>query len=213
MEARGAALEPRLPRLILSLEPGSPSTTTATDDAGATVGSSATWGIALPFDPGRHRFQIAAPGYTTASLSVDLTEGQTVTVPVRPGRALGESPERPGSTPAANRGPGIGPWIVGGIGVVGLVVGAAVGAVVIKDHNEMDAGCSILTRWCTTAGHNAAVQGASLGPASTVGLVVGAAGLVGGGLWWGLTRPGDKKGSVGIAVGPMVGGARVGGSW
>jgi hypothetical protein len=208
--ARVAALEVRLPHLLLTLEPGAPSTTTATDEAGTLIGSAGTWGVALPFDPGPHRLNISAPGYPMASLEVVLVEGQTATLAVGPGHAAPPAPP-----PArADAGVGLGPWIVGGVGVVGLVVGGVLGGIVIAKKSDATVGCNDATRTCTPAGKSAAQQGTILGPASTVSLVLGGAALAAGGLWLGLGKGPDKSAAA-ISVGPVAGGGlvRVGGTW
>ena len=172
------------------------------------VGSSATWGLSLPFDPGPHRLAIAAPGYPTASIEVVLVEGQTATLAV--------GPARPGTVAeGAGAALGPGPWVVGGIGVVGLVVGGVLGGMVLAKRSDVSAGCNEATRTCTPAGKSAAQAGATLGPLSTVGFVLGGAGLAAAGIWIGVSRAGDKKATAGISVRPVAGGGlvHVGGTW
>jgi hypothetical protein len=209
IEARIAALEARLPRLVLTLEPGAPSATTATDATGAIIGNTNTWGVALPLDPGPLRLSIAAPGYPTAMLEVVLIEGQTATLAVRPGQARAAEHVAPETSSS------IGPWVVGGVGVVGLVVGSVMGGLVLTKKSEAAAGCSSASKTCTPAGHDAADAGSTLGPVATVGFVLGAAGLAAGGIWLGLTKAGEKKGMTAISVGPMMGGGavKVEGTW
>jgi LPXTG-motif cell wall-anchored protein len=76
--------------------------------------------------------------------------------------------------------------------------------------------CSATLRMCTTTGKNAEDQGKVLGPATTVALVAGGAGVAAAGIWLGVRRR-EKKPEAGISlvVRPTAGGAAlgVGGRW
>ncbi len=118
-------------------------------------------------------------------------------------------PVAPPATPSVSPGP----WIVGGIGVASLLVGAVTGGLVLRDKSANDAGCSPVTKTCTPDAKQAGDAGRSLGPVTTATLIVGVAGVAGGALWLGLRKSGQA--STGIGVGPVVGGAalRMEGSW
>ena len=201
VEERIKALEARLPKLVLTLAPAAPKETTVREGE-VTIGSSATFGVPLPLDPGVHHLTVLAPGLAPRPLDVSLTEGKTTAVVVESGAPAGDEPVEHQASP--------GPWIVGGIGVVGLVVGIATGVVVLQ-KKAATSGCTEgPPPTCPTqAGVDAANLGRTLGPVSTVGLVVGGAGLLAGGLWLGLGR------KAGVGVAPVPGGVawRVEGTW
>jgi hypothetical protein len=192
------ALEPRLPRLVLALGPDTPRETTVSEGAAA-IGTAGTFGVPLPFDPGVHHLTVTAPGRDPRPLDVTLTEGKTTTITVD----VAAAPSAASASP--------GPWIVGGIGLAGLVVGGVTGALVLQKKSVTNADCTATS--CTAAGEAAASAGRTLGPVSTVGLVVGAAGVTAGAVWLGVRRRGGGSARFGVA--PTLAGAtwRVEGSW
>ena len=215
IQARIDALRPRLPRLVLNLEAGASADTTVSV-GGAVVGATGTWGIALPFDPGPHKLVVTATGKPSRVVDVVLVEGETKDVMVGWGAAPGPvygsaTPDLGGratSVPVTS-GPGAGPWIVGGIGVAGLVVGIATGVVVLQKHAVAEAGCSSVTKTCTPAAKAASDSGRPLGPVVTTGLVVGGVGLAAAGIWLGVGGSGKARVEVGVAGTGMT----VEGSW
>ena len=217
VEARIAALAKRLPRLVLRLAPGAPGETTVRE--GETVlGSAATWDVALPLDPGPHELVVLVHGRGPSGIEATLVEGKTVTLVVgapeerRPPKVEPRAPPR--VPPPTAQTASLGPWILGGVGVAGLVVGTATGAVVLTKKSAADAGCSNVTRTCTHDGKAAADAGRALGPMTTIGLVIGAAGVAGGAIWLGV-RHSARASATGISVAPVVGGAAwsLEGSW
>ncbi len=94
----------------------------------------------------------------------------------------------------------LGPWIVGGIGVGAIIIGAFTGIAVLQQKSLVNAnGCiSGPPPTCLNqAGVDAANTGRVLGPVSTVALTVGAAGIVAGGIWLGVSRPGKLSARIG----------------
>lgn len=75
-----AAIEPRLSRVELKLAEGA-------DVEGLTISRNgsviprAAWSIATPFDEGEHEFEVAAPGYVTKKVIVNVA-GEGVVVPL-----------------------------------------------------------------------------------------------------------------------------------
>jgi len=210
IQARIAKLEARLPRLVLTLAPDAPKETTVREGEAA-IGEAATYEVPLPLDPGVHHLVVSAPGRQAKAVDVTLAEGQTSTLTVEPGPAEEAGGGAPPPAPVERPSPG--PWIVGGVGLAGLVVGAVTGALVLEDKSAADAGCFDATKTCTPAGKAAADAGRTLGPVTTVALVVGAAGVVAGGVWLGVR--GSHKASVAVGVAPLGAGIawKVGGSW
>lgn len=111
-----AALEPRLPRLLITIKAPPPGLKVQRDGKDLPT---AALSAALPADPGAHQIEASAPGYRDESRSVTLEPGKTATVeitlqPAAPGgKDTTASPSKP-----------VWPWIVGAGGVA--LTGAAV---------------------------------------------------------------------------------------
>jgi hypothetical protein len=211
LKQRIAKLEGRLPKLVLTLAAGAPKETVVREGE-ATLGTSSTYGVALPLDPGVHHLEVSAPGRAPRTIEVTLAEGKSAEVTVEPG-AVEAAPRAPAAPASSSASPG--PWIVGGVGVAGIVVGAVAGVIVLSKKGATSACSDGPPPTCPTQDAvDAANAGRALGPVSTVGFVVGAAGLAAGGIWLGL-RGGGKASSARFGFGPVVGGAswRVEGSW
>ncbi len=103
---------------------------------------------------------------------------------------------------------------MGGAGVALLIVGAITGGLVVRDKSIYGDSC---TAACSDGRKAAGNEGRALGPVTTVALVVGAAGLAGGGIWLGLRGSSQPKAPLAarLGVGPIAGGAawRMEGSW
>jgi hypothetical protein len=194
------ALEARLPRLTLTLPPGGAKDTTVTE-GGVVIASGASFGVALPVDPGVHHLVVAAAG-KSRPLDVALVEGRTETLVVQLDDGAG--PARSGSA---------GPWVVGGIGLAALVGGAVTGGLTLRQKSLNDAGCSNISHTCSAAGKDAASAGQTLGATTTALLVAGVVGVGAGALWLGLRSPSHP--STGLGLSPLVGGAalRLEASW
>jgi hypothetical protein len=222
-------LDGRLPQLLLVLGPGAPRGTTVRE-GDVTLGTGATYGAAMPFDPGDHHLTVEAPGHLPRNLDVKLTEGKTASVTVTPGEPAGPRPEKGADDPAPEKkgpdpdappsegGPGPGPWIVGGVGIAGLVVGGVAGALLLQKQGVFNASvhpCSDApASQCTTpSGDSARNAIHTLGPVTTAGLAVGGAALLAGGVWLGVVRSG--KATVKVGGSTLPGGAlwRMEGSW
>jgi hypothetical protein len=215
-------LEGRLPRLTLTLAPGAPAGTTV-HEGSAILG----YGKPQPLDPGEHHLVVAAPRRTAKTMEVALAEGKITALVVVPGAAdeaaavvaptsepsVVAEPLPRDTTTSAAEGASPGPWITGGIGVAGFIASIATGAVLLHDKSIADAHCTDgPPPTCRDqTGLDAGRGVRTLGPATTVGLVIGAVGVAAGGVWLGL-RP-TKKSSARAGIGPMVGGAAWRAEW
>jgi hypothetical protein len=99
-------------------------------------------GLARPLDPGAHRFRFETEGAPAVEQSVVLREGEKrravdATFATHLG-ALRLPPEPP-ATADSSRGPW--PWVFGGVGLVGLGVGAALAASGLSDYHGLLNGC------------------------------------------------------------------------
>lgn len=112
---------------------------------------SATWGVALPVDPGKHTLLVEAPGkepWTTEA----ATEGPGKTVTITVPQLADAKPGSPSSTGSAAAGPSGAPTstppddgratrrtiglVAGGVGVAAVAAGAAMGALASSKWNE-----------------------------------------------------------------------------
>jgi hypothetical protein len=146
---------PRLPTLRLTVDG-------ARDDASIGVkldGQSvppATLGLDRPMDPGPHDIEVSAVGYKTASAHVVLKEGlsQGVKLVLDPLPASAPPPEVAQSVPSPSQPPSPPPRprsepkpsyvpaaIFFGVGVVGIGVGAALGAVTLGKASHLNSVC------------------------------------------------------------------------
>lgn len=132
---RATALEPKLHRLTINVgNPETPGLKITRNDAEQ---KQATWGAALPIDPGTHKITASAPGKKPWSTTVQIAEGpgtDTLATPALedapviaappPPEAPAKPPEPPAPPPppffGKHRVPGL---VIGGVGVVGLGLG------------------------------------------------------------------------------------------
>ena len=112
----------------------------------------------------------------------------------------------PPETRASSRSPA--PWIIGGIGVGALIVGAITGGLVLHDKSVAEAECP--NNKCDADRFSKVSQGKALGPVTTVALVVGGLG-VGVGAIWLIARPSAPNSgappvppAVALSMGPVV---------
>lgn len=184
--------------------------------------SEAAWGTKIPVDPGKHVVTAEAPERRAATVTVEIGASASAPVVTIPPLALEDRPKPPStaSPPAAppasgasSRPPGSGlrtaGFVVGGLGLAGLAVGAGVGVVAIARHNSSNALCPTTT---CAPGLEEAIrlnrQARTFARAADVALGVGAAGVVAGAvLLWvapskasGVTVGGAVDGRSGVVV-------------
>jgi hypothetical protein len=205
---------------------------------GVEVGK-ASWGLALPVDPGEHALEASAPRFlgwsskltigkeaTTTPVAVPALEPAPAAVAASgtaevtsegatPLPASEGAPEAPvdGSRGRAQRTAGL---LVGAGGVVALGIGAAAAAVAKSKYNSSLADCSpTAPDRCTQAGVDERGGARTAGDVASVAIGVGAAALAGGVLLW-LTAPspgGAPPRAASIRITPTLGGAMVSGRW
>jgi tetratricopeptide (TPR) repeat protein len=112
-----AALEPRLPRLLITIKDAPKGLEVKRDGKDFPL---AALNTALPADPGSHRIDVSAPGYRDETRSVTLEASKTATVEIT------LQPAAPAGKPAsdAHSSAPVWPWIVGAGGIA--LSGAAV---------------------------------------------------------------------------------------
>lgn len=185
-----------VPELTLSLSPGAPANTVVKrDDA---VVASAALGLGLPVDPGEHVVSAQAPGgglgeqrITLArgekkSLVLDVEAAPTVvaTVPVS-GQLTTSAPamKAVALVPEAGvSGRRVAAYVIGGVGVAGLVLGGVTGGLALGKKATITAHCgsgiqSSDETACDPTGFAASTSIRPLGLASTIGFAAGLAGV------------------------------------
>lgn len=173
---RMAQLEPRLARFRLVVKSEAPGLEVRVD--GEPVDRS-RWAEAIPVDPGRRRIAASAPQHTPYETSVDAVESTTTDVEIpalvdnRPAQRV--VVEAPAPKPSRTL-----PLVVGGVGVVGLGVGAVFGALSLSSRSDAQRECpeeQFAFRCPTEAGASAWNDATAQGNVSTVGFIVGGVAL------------------------------------
>jgi len=199
--ARAAALEPNLARLTIVVTHAHSADLEIRQD-GELIGRGA-WGSAMPVDPGKYTISAQANGkkpfvrvveIAAAGAKIEVTipplEDGVVTPPNAPPvistgagamPAVAAHPTSPERSATGNRQRLLG-YIVGGVGVVGLGVGAAFGLNVISKEAERDAICPsgrcTLAEAQTIANINDDARSSAV--ACNIALVLGGAAILGG---------------------------------
>ena len=205
-------LAAEVPELTLSLPPGAPAGTVVKRD-GVVLGAAAL-GVGLPVDPGQYVVSTTAPGGAAWEQQITIGKGEKkqVTLEVKAASASTTSDpsnEQSGAAPTGARLPGgdeggggqrTAAYVVGGIGIAGLVLGGVTGALALKEKGVIDDHCGSAIQSndptaCDQEGLDAADQVGTFGLVSTIGFGVGLAG-VGAAVVLLLTEPtGAKKDS------------------
>jgi PEGA domain len=209
-----AALEPRLPKLQVTVSPA-PAGLKVTEDGQDLPAES--FAASLPGNPGPHQIVATAPGYQDWKQTVTLTEGQTSSVaitltaaPVTPPGAAQTPPGPipPAPAPAEGRtGLRTAGWVIGGLGIVGLGVGAVAGGLTFADKSSAHCNGGTCLSGPLASARTAAIV-------SNIGIFGGGA-LLAGGVALVLVGRSPRHEAVGVApfVGPTGGGLAMGGRW
>jgi hypothetical protein len=183
------AVEKRIPKLVVKLASGAPVSTTVRSGA-----TRIELDRAQLMDPGEVVLTVSAPGRQTQRVTVILREGQTHELAVEPGGEAG--PPKPGvtapasSTATASTSTSTGTrgergstrtigFVVGGVGVAGLVVGAVTGIAAMGKASTVEEHCDA-NMACDPEGLEAASSGDTLALVSTISFAVGLAGVAAG---------------------------------
>ena len=199
-------------------------------------------GLALPVDPGVHQLVLSPPDQPEVKITISISVGEKKTVtldvpplePPKPPEQTSVAPPKevpppPVVSPPSNTVPSLGKdkptggnrsivFVVGGVGVAALGVGAVTGLMAWSTKETIEAHCDGPA--CRdTAGLNAAERGQNLALASTVGFGVGVLGIATGVVLFAASSTPTNKASVSgfmLAIRPLpLGGAELhcGGQW
>lgn len=172
------ALEPRVPWLTITVQGDLHEQELRLD--GVVVGKAA-WGSPLSVDPGTHKLTATAPGKKPWSQSINLAEGQKQTLIVP---ELEDSPAGQSTAPAATTGAAaatatkkrtIG-FVVGGVGVAALGVGAFFGVRTLSQKKDSDELCPTDTT-CTPQGAALSADAHTSAWISNIGIGLGLVGI------------------------------------
>lgn len=177
-------LEPRLPRLTLRLPPGAPAGAVVQRD-GVALGA-VSLGLPLPIDPGEHTITLVAADGQKTEEKVTLSPGEardfTPRLPAPAAPPPATSAAASSAAPAAPPPPGPPPrsptlgYVIGGVGLAGLVVGGVTGALAFSRKKDVDSGCP--SKVCKNQDAlDAASASRRFGNISTVAFGVGVAGV------------------------------------
>jgi hypothetical protein len=134
-------------------------------------------GREIALEPGSYTFDVIAPGRPTRAVKVDLRAGEskamTLAVADAPLASTRAAPPPPAPAPEPSGGGRTAGWIVGGIGVAGIVTGAVTGILVGVDASTYKQHCPAGS--CDPDGLSAMSRGKTLQVVSPIALGVGVA--------------------------------------
>jgi hypothetical protein len=182
-QRRITALEKRLPRLTLKLEPAAGKDAKVERD-GVEIGA-ATLGLPVPVNPGAHAIVVHAPKHEDKKYTIEVKESQVAELVVGMGTALPDAPPPPATAareplpkqPTSSGGKTAG-FALLGVGGIGIAAGAVTGIMAlgkkssVQDHCTADPGGGVACR--DAAGVDAASSGRTLATVSTVAFAVAA---------------------------------------
>jgi hypothetical protein len=170
-------------------------------------------GRPMAVDPGEHRFVFKGENGTTAEKTFVVREGdkerrERIVLGPTSVTTQSEPPVGERSTFALDRIPTVA-YVAAGVGVVGLAIGIGTGIAATSKHSALEGeGCPSNGGTCPpTASQSDLDYFHSLRTASTVGYVIGAAGLVGGiTLWLTMPKASANTSAVRVWLGPASAG-------
>lgn len=202
---RAKALEPKLSRLAIKVT-GDASGVTITRDGEAV--DSAELGVAIPVDPGEHVIEASAPGKQKFSQTIEVganADSKAVEIPTLAAGTGDVTP--PGDEGAAAKSDGssqrtIG-LIVGGVGLVGVAVGAVFGLQASSKWDDAKSKCDDYPYGCSSEGVSLADDASSAATISTIGFIAGGVLVAGGATLFLTAGSSDDKVSLGIGPGSV----------
>lgn len=223
-----AELDAKLSKLVVKVPHAVEGIEVRIDD---TVIGKAVWDTPVPQDPGDHQIEVTAPGKKPWSKTVTIPEGPNVLSVHVPELVAGEAAdatapdERPVGPPDEPVEPDDGStqrafgWIVGGIGLVGLGVGAGFGVNTFIKQGDSDDHC--VETLCDQEGVDLRDEAQTSATISTIAFAVGLA-ATGTAIILLLTAPDGEEGVdqesarrwwIAPGVGPSSGAVEVGVWW
>lgn len=175
-----AAAQPRIATLRISVKapPGTAYSVLVDDEAVPPAMIDAE----RPTDPGTRKLTASAKGFLPASAEVTLKDGEpgSVVLSLEPDPRAPAEPATGGSTQGAAAGEhrSIVPWVVLGVGVAGLALGAVGGGIVASKASSLDDRCP--DKRCPPGTQDRIDSASTWATVSTVGFVAGGVGVAAG---------------------------------
>jgi hypothetical protein len=220
-QKRAEKLEPRLPRLVVTVPEASKTAGLEVRRNGVLVGA-AQWGGPVPVDPGEVELTASAPGKQTLRQTLRLEEGKTASysLPVLAVRADAAPVDAPAAQPAAlvpapavstaphvpaaaqqsdsasSKGRNNTGWVLtlAGVGVVGLGVGTTFAIMAKGQYDDSLAGCAAdQANRCNHSGVEQRNGAITKGNVATIASIAGGAALAGAGVVWLLSGASSEK--------------------
>jgi hypothetical protein len=175
------ALSRLAPQLTVVLPSGAPAGVVVKRNG--VVLDALAFGVASPVDPGTYSVTFEAPGKPVQERRFALAKGQQATVGAdvvwAPEAAGPGNPQGPGAVQPPVQGDSppnrTAAWVVGGVGLAGLAVGAVTGALTWSKKSTIEAECP--ERQCTPEGRSAVDSAQTTGLLSSLGFGVGVLGV------------------------------------
>lgn len=141
--------------------------------------------VRLPrkLDPGLHAIVVTSPGFQAARLEATLADAEVKRISVDLKR---EGTVVSASAPSNNHSLA---YVAFGVGGVGLIVGVVTGIVAGSKHSTLAGECDNTSNTCAPTYENDLDSFHTWRTVSTIGYVIGAAGLVGGAVLWFTASP------------------------
>jgi hypothetical protein len=157
-------------------------------------------GRPIPLDPGTHTLTLDVPGRDVVRETVALEAGRDVSVTLKLSTKKPVPPEPPPPPPDEGMGPmRLAAYIVGGVGIAGVIAGVVSGAIAINRAEEIEDNCVELV--CNPTGISKVETVREAGTTSTISFAIGGAGVAVGLLLWFLSEPEDPA-DTGLLVTP-----------
>jgi hypothetical protein len=216
---RAVGLDAAMPTVVLA----------ASDEAGHDIAAASVTvdgvpfaqtldGRSLPVDPGSHALRFEAPGKLPVDMTIVVREAEKERHVSAVLRSMGSAAEPPSGEArpgwSAQRKVAV---VSAGVGVVGLGVGAVLGALASSEWSTQQSDCKKAGECSDHAGAVSAHSAAETdGAVSTAAIVIGGAALAGGVVLWFTAKAPHEAPTTALHVGPMTashGGGVLLGGW
>jgi hypothetical protein len=204
---RAAGLEPKLPKMIVEIPQSMADLPGIEVRRDGVLMGRASWGVALPVDPGKRVVRVAATGKEPWELAVEATVPGAVVpvlVPVLKDLAPPAKADPPPVLPPDTKGGGEDStgspalaFALGGVGLAGIGVGAAFGVLALNKASEWEEKTSDPNRCARSPGGVLQCKPGEIGPiqeiegsrstfatVSTIGFIAGGVLIAGGAVVW-----------------------------
>lgn len=226
---RAADIEPKLPKMVVEVPQSMAELPGFEVRRDGVVMGRASWGVALPVDPGKRVVRVTADGKEPWEVAVEATEPGVV-VPVRvlmlkdlpaatPGLTTNTQTSDPQGAGADSAGPVIPVLaiVMGGVGLAGVGVGSAFGVLAFKKASEWEDRTADPNRCARGADGALRCKAGEIGPiqeiegsrstfatVSTIGFLAGGALIAGGAVVWLASGSSGRRPSA-MRIAPVVG--------